>query len=190
MIAAPVVITMNFGEFKRNIARVRSRIARPRVYLEHWFAEGHPQRIQTQWFDRGQVEPGKLPPTERSWWLNRTVRQYTDFYAQVHANHGSYPAIRVRHNWPRWVWTKNTLRSTFEPVRWSVDRAEIVPKNLENRFDAAFYDRHGGPFVDQIEERGGRPWDMEGLERSAVDEIEGYITSDVKGTFFPRRFTP
>lgn len=168
--------------------RLREGLDRPAVYLETWWAEGHPAEIERRWFNDGGPD-GKLAPyDQRVDWLNRTIRDTGEFYSEVRASHGIGPPIAVYALRPRWVWTKNTLRSTYEPVTFTTRSATVDSSRLQNPFDAEYYAHHGGPFTREMLARGAEPWNVEGIRRSLQSELSRMMRDHFDGRFTPRRY--
>lgn len=171
-------------EFLAASRRTREALLDWRPFWRRWRATGDLARIQREWFQtRGpDTRPlRQLTVKKRFAGLRETRRSSPDFYKALKAGNGSSPTqIDVSSSGPRWVWTKNTLRSTFlDPIEerlvW-----KVIPERFQRLHQKGTYKRFGGPFTHSMPNP-KRIWDLREIAKSLRKHVNRHLEQAAQG---------
>lgn len=102
--------------------------------------------------------------------LRRTDRSSDDYYQRFNA----LPTVRAGGDEPRYLWTGNTLRSTWQPKEFSKLRMRIPSERVELLASVGpSYRAAGGPFTDSLRQ----PYDLRAIDESLEERSEQYVTA-------------
>ena len=155
-----------------------------RPFWERWRKKGKLKEIQTRWFRRAAFDPPRLKEEtikRRRRGMRSTDPSSSSFYKALGQGSGSDPKGRVGATGPKWLWTKNTLRSTFEP---QTSRKQSLTIDTEGRFrlhQSGVYGRFGGPFAKYIFRDDRKLWDLKRIDSDLEDQMEPHFVGAFLG---------
>lgn len=179
--------------FLRSLAKTRAALEDWRPFWKRWADSGDMSKIQVEWFRKGGPAGNKLSPITikmRRAGLTKTLRPgaqpfreaLPNFYQALKAGNSDNPSLAVSATGPKYVWTKNTLRSTFVDPVMERDRFRIQPMEFDRQHQRTYYKRYitkrgrpRGTFADMLPPE--RIWDTRSWLISLVWHLQRYFVA-------------
>lgn len=173
------MIAFNFTatEFLQATSRLQDGLKDFRSFWKHYQDKGQMAEIQTEWFYSGGPDP--VPLKKRTIQRRRlgvflTERKSSDFYRALKT--GSQPGGPVGSARPKWVWTKNTLRSTYKDPKETRNSLVFDTGKFDRITQKRYYSKFNGPFAKYMP-KAKRIWNLPRIREDVAKHLGIYFTA-------------
>jgi len=171
------------AQFKAATKRLRNGLRDFRGFWKHYKKNGNMATIQRDWFYGGGPDPKPLKKRtkkRRATGLFVNQRNSKDFYKALKAGIASKPDGGISPGSPKWVWTKNTLRSTYEQPEMKSRQMIFATGKFEKLTQPSTYRRFRGPFAKYMPDH-NKVWNMKAIEDDIAKELQAYFAKLIGG---------
>lgn len=185
-----MIVSFEFkdDDFFKATANLQALFSDMRPYWAYLQSTGEMSKIQNEWFRSGGPDGSKLSAVtvkQRRAGLLRTERKSENFYLANRAGQTDKPSGSIRANSPKWMWTKNTLRSTYLSGIATANALVFDTGKFKKILQSSSYNRFGGPFTHQLAPN--KIWDLPKISNLISSSLGRYVISIMRGQYNPQK---